>query len=101
MDIKFTRIVRTQSSEQYFVWCKGESLGQLDLHYDSIIHATLYVLDDTFTIDEIAKVLSFFEDSFIPDDPRYKDFVVSVYQGRDIGALVSEKIKLWEKTGRK
>ncbi len=101
MDIKFTRIVRTSSSEQYFVWCNDESLGQLDLHYDSVIHATLYVLDDNFTIDEISRVLNHFEESFITDDPKQKDFVVSVYQGRDIGALVSQKLKLWEKSGHK
>jgi len=94
VDIRFSRIVRTSSSEQYFIWCNGESLGQIDVHYNSGIHATLYVLDNSFSVDEVALVLSYFEESFITDDPRHKDFVVSVYQGRDIGAAVSEKLRL-------
>ena len=44
---RFTRLVRTQTSEIYLIWEEENRVGQLDLHYaGETVHATLILETD-------------------------------------------------------
>ena len=85
-DIRFDRICRTTRSEAYLVSQGEEPIARVDLHFThSVVYGVLIVereLDEA----QISELVGKIDDDLVwtADLPR-DDFVVSVYQGRELG----------------
>lgn len=86
---RFTRLVRTQSSEIYLIWEEENRVGQLDLHYaGETIHATLILEADLSVTSEEELLTQVDEDvvaSYLPSFDR-ADFLVTVFRGEEISS---------------
>ena len=86
---RFTRVVRTQTSEIYLIWEEENRVGQLDLHYaGETIHATLILETDLSVTSEEELLTQIDEDivsSFLPSFDR-TDFLVTVFRGEEISS---------------
>lgn len=86
---RFTRLVRTQTSEIYLIWEEENRVGQLDLHYaGETIHATLILETDLSVTSEEELLTQIDEDivsSFLPSFDR-TDFLVTVFRGEEISS---------------
>ena len=90
-EARFERQYRTTHSEGYLIFEGGERLGRLDLHYTpTVVYATL-VVERELDEDEILDLIEQADDDLVltADVPR-EDFVVQVYQGRDLGTYSDE-----------
>ncbi len=86
---RFTRLVRTQSSEIYLVWEEENRVGQLDLHYhNETIHATV-ILEAALSVTSEEELLTQIDDeivsSYLPSFDR-SDFLVTVFRGDEISS---------------
>src|SRR5947199_1971078 len=81
---RFTRLVRTQSSEIYLIWEEGNRVGQRDLHYaGETIHATLILETDLAVTSEEELLTQIDEEivsSFLATFER-DEFLVTVFRG--------------------
>ena len=86
---RFTRLVRTRSSEIYLIWEEENRVGQLDLHYQGeTIHATLILETDLSVTSEEELLTQVDEDvvaSYLPNFER-SDFAVTVFRGNEISS---------------
>jgi hypothetical protein len=86
---RFTRLVRTNSSEIYLIWEEENRVGQLDLHYaGETIHATLILEADLSVTSEEELLTQIDEDivaSYLPSFDR-SDFLVTVFRGEEISS---------------
>jgi hypothetical protein len=86
---RFTRLVRSQSSEIYLIWEEENRVGQLDLHYaHDTVHATL-ILETDFSITSEEELLTQIDQdvvtSYLPSFER-SDFIVTVFRGEEISS---------------
>ncbi|MCC2671933.1 MAG: hypothetical protein K0Q72_4404 [Armatimonadetes bacterium] len=86
---RFTRLVRTQSSEIYLIWEEENRVGQLDLHYQGeTIYATM-ILETDLSVTSEEELLTQIDDdvvaSYLPSFDR-TDFVVTVFRGEEISS---------------
>ncbi len=95
----FTRMVRTQSSEQYIVRCptnnpdSHDRIGHLDLHFDGfvkdvVVHGTLIlevILDD----ESLDAILREIDNQFVPG--LREDSIINVFQGTEIDTYCDSK----------
>ncbi len=89
--IKFERQCRTLYSEGYLITDDGERLGSIDLHFTpTIVYATM-VLEKELEEDDVLDLIEKADDEIVltADVPR-DDFLVSVYQGRNLGTYSDE-----------
>ncbi|MBI3978596.1 MAG: hypothetical protein HY331_10475 [Chloroflexi bacterium] len=85
-EYRFERQSRTLSSEQYIIREGDQRVGRVDLHFtQSVVHATLAV-EERLTEDEIMDLIDLIDEDLVSssDVPR-DDFVIAVYQGREVG----------------
>jgi hypothetical protein len=86
---RFTRLVRTPSSEIHLIWEEGKRVGQLDLHFaNETIHATLILEADLSVTSEEELLSQIDEDivtSYLPNFDR-NDFLVTVFRGDEISS---------------
>ena len=100
---RFTRLVRTQSSEIYLVWEEENRVAQLDLHYaGETIHATL-ILESDFSVTSEEEMLTQIDEdivsSYLPTFDR-TDFVVRADLGRTREAVrVRSAATAWRSPG--
>ncbi len=90
-DVRFERQYRTTHSEGYLVFEAGDRLGRIELHFTpTVVYGTL-VVEREVDEDEILDLIEQADDELVltADVPR-EDFVVSVYQGRDLGTYSDE-----------
>ena len=90
-EYNFERQFRTPNSEHFVIHQNGQQVGRLDLHFgSSVVHATLAV-EEKLTEDEIAELIDIIDEELVStaDVPR-DDFVVAVYQGREVGVYSDE-----------
>ncbi len=84
--VHFERQYRTPYSEGYLLTDDGNTIGRLELHYTpSVVYGTVIVeeeVEEEDLLDLIQKV----DDELVTSAqvPR-EDFVVTVYQGKDMG----------------
>jgi hypothetical protein len=86
---RYTRSVRTESSELYIIWEDEERVGQVDVHYaGETIYATV-ILEADFSVASEQEMLAQFDNdvvvSYLPIYQR-ADFQVSVYRGEEISS---------------
>lgn len=82
----YQRHVRTPYSEVYEVRSGEQRIGRIDLHYASQeVYGTL-ILEREMEEDELLELIENLDDDLVlsSEMPR-QDFLVSVYQGRDVG----------------
>lgn len=85
-DVRFDRQFRTPYSEGYHMMLGNARVGNVDLHFTSTtVHCTL-VLERELAREDLAKLIEQIDEDLVlsSDTPR-DDFLVSVYQGRELG----------------
>ncbi len=86
---RFTRLVRTQTSEIYLVWEEENRVAQLDLHYaGETIHATL-ILETDFSVTSEEEMLTQIDEDIVSSHlPTFDrtDFIVTVFRGNEISS---------------
>lgn len=90
-DVRFERQYRTAHSEGYLVFEGSDRLGRVELHFTpTVVYGTL-VVEREIEEDDILDLIEQADDDLVltADVPR-EDFVVSVYQGRDLGTYSDE-----------
>ena len=88
---RFERECRTPSSETYTIIDDETTAGRIDLHFgSSVVHGTLNVLENV-TQDGIQELIDTIdEDLVMTADASRGDFIVAVYQGREVGVFSDE-----------
>ena len=90
-DVRFERQYRTTHSEGYLVFDGTDRLGRIELHFTStVVYGTL-VVEREMEEDDVLDLIEQADDELVltADVPR-EDFVVAVYQGRDLGTYSDE-----------
>lgn len=85
-DVRFDRQFRTPYSEGYHLMLGTTRIGTADLHFTSTtVHCTL-VLERPLKREDLAKLIEQLDEDLVlsSDTPR-DDFLVSVYQGKEVG----------------
>ena len=90
-DYQFERECRTPNSEAYIVVESDNPVGRIDLHFTpSIVHGTLNVAESV-TQDEIHDMIETIDQELVMSaDAGCEDFVVVVYQGREVGTFSAQ-----------
>ena len=87
-ELRYDRVCRTPHSEGYLLSEAGEPLGRVDLHFGaSVVHALL-VVERELGDEAMRGLVQRIDDDLVwtADQPR-EDFLVTVYQGTEIGVL--------------
>jgi hypothetical protein len=90
-DYRFERQSLTPHSEQYLIVQGDQRVGRVDLHFtSSVVYGSLAV-EEKLTENEIMELVDIIDEDLVTsaDVPR-DDFVVSVYQGREVGMFSDE-----------
>jgi len=90
-EYRFERECRTPHSEAYLIISNEERLGRVDLHFTpSIVYANVCVKQNLTqeTIDDLIDVID--EELVMSADVARDDFIVTVYQGREVGVFSDE-----------
>src|SRR5262249_25243920 len=87
-DYRFERECRTPYSEAYAVLDGEDTVGRIDLHFTAAsVYGSLSITDDVPS-DEIQELIAAIdEDLVMSADPYRTNFVVHVYQGRELGVF--------------
>ena len=91
-DYQFERECRTPQSEAYLIAVNDEQIGRVDIHFThSIVYATLCIGENTGdeAIQELIDTID--EELVLSADVPRDDFVVTVYQGREVGIFSDEE----------
>ncbi len=85
-DIHYDRICRTTRSESYLISQGEEPVARVDLHFTHTVVYGVLIVEKEFEEHEITELIGRIDDDLVwsADLPR-DDFVVSVYQGRELG----------------
>jgi hypothetical protein len=85
-DIRYDRLCRTAQSEAYLLSLQDEPLGRVELHFTSSVVYGLLIVEREIPEDEILDLIEQIDEDLVwsADLPR-DDFVVTVYQGRELG----------------
>ena len=86
-DFAFQRLLRTPNSEAYIVEGEEGPVGRLDLHYGAgLVHGTLAISDSAFPEEQLKPLInSLYNRLVLSSDSATDEFMVAVYQGREIG----------------
>ncbi len=100
-DVFFERQYRTPYSEGYVLLEEDTKIGRVDLHFtQSIVYCTLIVERD-FEEDELLDLIQQVDDDLVLSAGVVReDFVVSVYQGRDLGTFEDDYFGESEENGQ-
>ena len=90
-DYHFERECRTPHSEAYTIVDGEAPVARIDLHFTpSIVHGTLNVTESV-TQEEIQDLIETIDQELVMSaDSTCEDFVVVVYQGREVGTFSSQ-----------
>lgn len=85
-DVRFDRQFRTPYSEGYHMMLGTTRVGTLDLHFTSTtVHCTMVVERELDQADLAKLIEQIDEDLVLSADTPRDDFLVNVYQGREVG----------------
>jgi hypothetical protein len=87
-DLRYDRVCRTPWSEAYLLTEGGEPLGRVDLHFGAAVVHALLVVERDLEDEAVRGLVQRIDDDLVwtSDQPR-EDFLVTVYQGTEIGVL--------------
>ncbi len=85
-DVRYDRICRTDRSEAYLISQGEEPIARVELHFTQTIVYGLLVVEKELDDKDIAVLIQKVDEDLVwsADLPR-DDFVVTVYQGRELG----------------
>ncbi|MHB0869049.1 MAG: hypothetical protein ACYC66_02815 [Chloroflexota bacterium] len=85
-DLHYDRICRTNRSEAYLISQGEEPIARVDLHFTQSVVYGILVVEKELEEQQITELIGRIDDDLVwsADLPR-EDFVVSVYQGRELG----------------
>ena len=85
-DIRYDRLCRTTSSEAYLLSQADEPIGRVELHFTANVVYGLLVVERETPEPELLELIEQIDEDLVwsADLPR-DDFVITVYQGREIG----------------
>ena len=85
-DIRYDRVCRTPTSECYLLSLKNEPFGRIELHFASTVVYGLLILEREMPEEDLHALIEKVDEElvFSADQPR-DDFLVTVYQGRELG----------------
>lgn len=85
-DLHYDRICRTNRSEAYLISQGEEPIARVDLHFTQSVVYGLLIIEKELEEHQITELIGRIDDDLVwsADLPR-EDFVVSVYQGRELG----------------
>ncbi|MBI2953517.1 MAG: hypothetical protein HYY30_04325 [Chloroflexi bacterium] len=90
-EVRFERQYRTSYSEGYTIIEDDGRLGKIDLHYTpTAVYATMIVEREMEEDDILDLIEKADDDIVLTADVQRSDFVVSVYQGKDLGTYSDE-----------
>lgn len=93
-DYRFERECRTPHSEAYSIVKDEHSLGRIDLHFTpSITHGVLNIGESVTQEEMHALIEAIDEELVMSADVACEDFVVVVYQGRDVGTFSAQDLE--------
>jgi|SRR5581483_10355940 len=84
--IRYDRLCRTPHSEAYLVSDGEQPLGRVELHFTATVVYGLLVLEGERSEEQVLDLVEQIDDDLVwsADVPR-EDFIVTVYQGREVG----------------
>lgn len=85
-DIRYDRLCRTATSESYLLSQREEAIGRIELHFTSNVVYGLLVIEQEAAEEELLDLIERIDEDIVwsADLPR-DDFVVTVYQGKEVG----------------
>jgi hypothetical protein len=85
-DIRYDRLCRTPTSEAYLLSQQDEPIGRIDLHFTSSVVYGLLTVEREMPEDDVLALIEKIDEDLVwsADLPR-DDFVVTVYQGHEVG----------------
>ena len=96
---RFERECRTPYSEAYLIMEGEASLGRIDLHFAGPVVHGILVVAERVTQDEVKDLIESIDEELVMSaNPDCEDFVVAVYQGREIGTYSSQELEEGEGT---
>jgi len=93
-DYRLERECRTPYSEAYLIVAGDDRVGRVDMHYTpSIVYATLCV-EEKITAETVQELIDQVDEELVMSaDVARDDFIVTVYQGREIGIFSDEEFE--------
>ena len=93
-DYRFERECRTAQSEAYVVLDGESPVARVDLHFTgAIVHGAMNVAE-SLTQDEIRELIEYVDEELVMSaDAACEDFVVVVYQGREVGTFSAQDLE--------
>lgn len=87
-EYRFERECRTAYSEVYEIVSDDNKIGRVDLHFsDTVVCATLCV-GEALTSDDVKELIDAIDEELVMSaEAGREDFVITVYQGREIGVF--------------
>jgi len=86
---RFTRLVRTETSEIHLAWEEGQRVAQIDLHLATgTIYATI-ILERHLSVTSEQELIAQFDDEVVTSYlSRYDriDFFVTVFRGEEVSS---------------
>ena len=84
--IRYDRLCRTPSSEAYLLSDGDNPIGRIELHFTSTVVYGLLILEADREEGQILDLIERIDDDLVwSADVEREDFVVTVYQGREVG----------------
>jgi len=93
-EYRLERECRTPYSEVYLIVAGDDRVGRVDMHYTpSIVYATLCV-EEKITAEGIQELIDQVDEELVMSaDVARDDFIVTVYQGREVGIFSDEEFE--------
>ncbi|MEE9285951.1 MAG: hypothetical protein V3V35_09535 [Dehalococcoidia bacterium] len=93
-DYRFERELRTPYSEAYLVLDGEQPVARIDLHFTgAITHGVLNVAESV-TQEEVQGLIEAVDEELVMSaDAACEDFVVVVYQGRELGTFSAQDLE--------
>ncbi|MBI2867571.1 MAG: hypothetical protein HYX97_04475 [Chloroflexi bacterium] len=96
----FERDCRTPHSESLLILDGERQIGRVDLHFaPTVVHATL-IVNESVTQEEIEDLIQIIDEELVmPAETPRDDFIIAVYQGRELGVYSDQDFEEEEEEG--
>ena len=93
-EYRFERECRTAQSEAYTIMEDEQAVGRIDLHFTPTIAHGVLNLGENVTQEEVRAIIEAVDEELVMSaDSACEDFVVVVYQGREVGTFSAQDLE--------